>query len=259
MSLPLTIDELKKLQQKKYRDEYRYFLAEGEHLVIELGKALRHNPALAASEVLVSEDYAIDRSLGDWARSFPVRRLSNRQMAALSDTQHPQGIVAVVPISAPRATATDDKIIYLHEIQDPGNLGTILRTLAWFGSFRCVLSPNSVDPHNPKVVRASMGAIFHVPVEVDVSPESLTSRCAKLALLDLDGEPLSAAGFRNHDGYVFGSEARGLPKTLLSRLRESTYCIPGSRLIDSLNLAAAVNICAYELHRTGPPQRIETS
>lgn len=254
MSLPLTIDELKKLQQKKYRDQYRYFLAEGEHLVIELGKAVRHNPALAASEVFVSTDYAADKPLGDWARSFPVHRLSNRQMSALSDTQHPQGIVAVVPISAPRAAAADDKIIYLHEIQDPGNLGSILRTLAWFGGFRCVLSPNSVDPHNPKVVRASMGAIFHVPMEIEVSAESLLSRCTRLAMLDLDGQPLSAAGFRNFDGYVFGSEARGLPEILLSRLRESTYCIPGSRLIDSLNLAAAVNICAYELRRADAVQ-----
>ncbi len=95
------------------------------------------------------------------------------QMAQLSDTKTPQGIVALVPILPPPLPRKDEQAIYLHEIQDPGNLGTILRTLAWFGNLRCLLSPGSVDPYNSKVVRASMGAIFHVPIEFDVELLSL--------------------------------------------------------------------------------------
>ena len=91
-----------------------------------------------------------------------------KAMAQLCDTATPQGIVAAVPFAPVdknrESLANTERAIYLHEVQDPGNLGTILRTLAWFGGFRLLLSPNSVDPYHPKVVRASMGAIFHVPL-----------------------------------------------------------------------------------------------
>ena len=84
--------------------------------------------------------------------------VNSRHMAQLSETRSPQGIAAVVPLLAAPAPQPGERAIYLHEIQDPGNLGTILRTLAWFGDFRCLLSPDSVDVHNGKSVRASMGA-----------------------------------------------------------------------------------------------------
>ena len=91
-------------------------------------------------------------------------------------TRTPQGIVAVAPLLTPPPPKPDEKAVYLHQIQDPGNLGTILRTLAWFGNFRCLLSPDSVEPFNGKAVRASMGAILHVPVETDVTLEELPAR-----------------------------------------------------------------------------------
>ena len=99
-------------------------------------------------------------------------------------------------VTGDRATAhaarNGEQAIYLHEIQDPGNLGTILRTLAWFGNFRCLLSPGSVDPYNSKVVRASMGAIFHVPFEIDVELAALATRFARIACLDMHGGSLQS-------------------------------------------------------------------
>src|SRR5690349_22819297 len=132
-------------------------------------------------------------------------------MAQISETRSPQGIAAVVPLLVPPAPGPGERAIYLHEIQDPGNLGTILRTLAWFGGFRCLLSPDSVDVHNGKVVRASMGAIFHVPVEVDVPLNVLHERYPRVACLDLSGASVTTPAFRDFDCYVFGNEARGLP------------------------------------------------
>ena len=171
--MTLAFDELKKLQQKKYREQFGYFLAEGEHLVLELEKALHGNPALSSCELLITQAWE------DRPGVLPQRVLNERQMAQLSDTRTPQGIMALVPISALGAigcNTAQQRAIYLHEIQDPGNLGTILRTLAWFDGFRCLLGPGSVDPFNPKVVRASMGAIFHVPLEQDVSLDDLRAR-----------------------------------------------------------------------------------
>jgi TrmH family RNA methyltransferase len=170
-------------------------------------------------------------------------------MSQVAETKNPQGIVAVVPILPPTPVRKGERAIYLHEIQDPGNLGTILRTLAWFGNFRCLLGPDSVDPYNPKVVRASAGAIFHVPIENDVRLDSLRERFPRIACLDMRGERIQSPQFGRFDSYVFGNEARGVPREQLAALGAQTYTIAGSGAIESLNVAATVNMCLYELTR----------
>lgn len=240
----MKIDDIKKLQQKKYREQFGCFLVEGEHLVLELEKAARTNPALQSSQLLVTEKYA------QWRSSFKTTLISDKQMAAIADTKTPQGIIALAPFWASKQAQTHERAIYLYEIQDPGNLGTILRSLAWFGNFRCLLSPNSVDPYNPKVVRASMGAIFHVPMELDVPLETLPARFKRIASLDMTGKKLSDTQFTQQDCYLFGNEARGIPREYLQNWQPSVFTIPGSGAIESLNLATAVNICCYELSRS---------
>jgi RNA methyltransferase, TrmH family len=250
--MPIRTDELKKLHQKKYRSEFGYFLAEGEHLVLELEKAAQQNKALLESEVYVTELWQ------DWPSVFNKHLITERQMAAATDTKTPQGIIALVPFRALMKPSSSHlntqpdqctRAIYLHEIQDPGNLGTVLRTLAWFGNFRCLLSPGCVDPFNPKVVRASMGAVFHVPLELDVPIMTLRERFSSVACLTMQGSPLSEPRFKQFDCYVFGNEARGIPHEHLRELQAQAFTIPGCGAIESLNLAAAVNICIYEVTR----------
>jgi TrmH family RNA methyltransferase len=142
-----------------------------------------------------------------------------------------------------------ETVICLYEIQDPGNLGTILRSLAWFGGFRCLLTTNSVDLYNGKVLRASLGAHWHVPIETEVDIASLPTRFAKIARLDMQGKSTQDASFRNFDCYLFGNEARGLPRSVIDVLQTTPFTISGQRTIESLNLASAVNMCAYELRR----------
>jgi RNA methyltransferase, TrmH family len=239
----MKFDDVKKLHQKRYREELGYFLVEGEHLVLELQKAAVRNPLLLSCELYLTKEHE------DWRSPFVTHLVKATQMAQLSDTRTPQGIVALVPVLPPPAPQTREQAIYLHEIQDPGNLGTILRTLAWFGNLRCLLSPGSVDPHNSKVVRASMGAIFHVPIEFDVDLDSLRRRFTRLACLDMSGASLQSPQFKAFDCYLFGNEARGLPREQLAALDAQLFTIAGSGAIESLNLAAAVNMCVYELNR----------
>ena len=241
----MKLDDIKKLHQKKYRAEFGHFLVEGEHLALELQKAALQNPLLQRSELYVTAAYE------HWQSPFRTHVISDRQMAQIADTRTPQGIVAVVPMPAPAAPVFEpgERAIYLHEIQDPGNLGTILRTLAWFGNFHCLLSPGSVDPYNPKVVRSSMGAIFHAPMELDVELDSLNARFERIACLDMNGDSLQSPGFRTFDCYLFGNEARGVPREQLIALAAQPFTIPGCGAIESLNLAATVNMCAYELNR----------
>lgn len=239
----MKFEDIKKLHQKKFREELGCFLLEGEHLVQELQKAVAHDARLRASEIYLTREYA------HWTSPLPIHVVNSRHMTQLSETRSPQGIAAVVPILPTPTPQPGERAIYLHEIQDPGNLGTILRTLAWFGKFRCLLSPNSVDVHNGKAVRASMGAIFHVPVEIDVPIEALPTRFARLASLDLQGQPIAAPEFRDFDCYIYGNEARGLPREALAGMNAATFTIAGTGAIDSLNVATTVNICQYELAR----------
>lgn len=241
----MKFDDLKKLHQKKYRQQFGHYLVEGEHLVLELQRALTRRTLASGSVTLyVSERYA------NFASPFEKVLLNDRQMSQLSDTKSPQGIVALVPLpEAPTTIQPAGKAIYLWQVQDPGNLGTILRTLAWFGGFRCLLSPGSVDPYNPKVVRASMGAIFHMPLELDVPLAALPDRFARIGCLDLHGESVVADNFVAQDCFVFGNEAQGVPREALSVMGASAFTIAGQGAIESLNLASAVNICAYEIQR----------
>jgi len=239
----MKFEDIKKLHHKKYREEFGCFLLEGEHLVQELQKAALHDARLHASEIYFTEDYT------HWATPLKTHVVNSRHMTQLSETRSPQGIAAVVPLLAAPAPQPGDRAVYLHEIQDPGNLGTILRTLAWFGKFRCLLSPDSVDLHNGKVVRASMGAIFHVPVEIDVPMEALPARFGRVASLEFKGRSIATTAFRNFDCYLFGNEGRGLPREALTAVKAQPFTIAGTGVIESLNVAATVNICQYELHR----------
>jgi RNA methyltransferase, TrmH family len=239
----MKLDEIKKLHQKKYRQQFGHYLVEGEHLVLELQKAAERDARLRSAKVYVTAERE------HWRTPFELHVISNRHMDALTETEHPQGIVALVPLLPPPAARPDEQSIYLYEVQDPGNLGTILRTLAWFGNFRCLLSPGSVDPYNSKVIRASMGAIFHVAVELDIAIDSLPKRFDRMACLDMQGEPVQSAGFRTFPCYLFGNEARGLPREHIDRLKAHPFAISGTGAIDSLNLASTVNVCAYELRR----------
>ncbi|MCB1616272.1 MAG: RNA methyltransferase [Pseudomonadales bacterium] len=242
----MKMDDIKKLHQKKYRQQFGQFLVEGEHLIEELEKAAAGNACYDGTLLFVTEQYQ------HWPSRFEKKQLSEQQFARLSETRNPQGILAVVPVSAVQGlkqSSEKQRAIYLSEIQDPGNLGTILRSLAWFGGFRCLLSPGSVDPFNGKVVRASMGAIFHVPVETDVSIETLASRYTQIGCLDMQGKTLKDKAFRQCDCLVFGNEARGIEIQPFTDMKVERYTITGNTAIDSLNLATVVSLCAYEFNR----------
>ncbi|GGF86018.1 TrmH family RNA methyltransferase [Alteromonas lipolytica] len=241
----MKLDDVKKLHQKKYRSQFGFYLVEGEHLIQEL----QRSPLMHQAITVYVTDAWQARGI-ELDKRFEVITVSERQMALLSDTKTPQGVIAKVPIPAATIDQPADspvRSIYLHEVQDPGNLGTILRSLAWFNGFRLLLSPNSVDPFNSKAVRASMGAIFHLPIELDVSLAQLEARYDRFAYLDLNGNSITDSAFAAYPCYLFGNEARGVPIEALKNTNADAFTINGSGNIESLNLASAVGICAYQL------------
>lgn len=255
----MKVDDVKKLLLKKHREKQQRFLVEGEHLVLELQKAAQTNAHWQSAELFITEDKQ------DWVAEhitlpFAVTVVGAKAMKQMSDTPSPQGIIAVAPFCKANSASIEvknttegvinkERAVYLVETQDPGNLGTILRSCAWFGGIRCLLSPNSVDPYNPKVVRSSMGAIFHVAIEQDVTLETVAQRYPRIACLDMNGLALRDASFSEFDCYVFGNEARGVPREALQAMNATAFSIAGCGAIESLNLASAVNMALYELNR----------
>ncbi|MGQ8367356.1 TrmH family RNA methyltransferase [Glaciecola sp. 1036] len=244
----MKLDDVKKLHQKKYRSQFGFYLVEGEHLIQEL----QRSPLMTQDITLYVTDAWQARGI-NLDEGFDVVSVTERQMALLSDTKTPQGVIARVPMPALGTNwepVINEPCIYLHEVQDPGNLGTILRSLAWFGNFRLLLSPNSVDPFNSKAVRASMGAIFHLPIQSEVTLNQLKSKFDRVAYLDLNGKDITDNSFKGYPCYLFGNEARGVPKEALTEINAQAFTIRGSGNIESLNLASAVGICAYQLSST---------
>ena len=184
----MKLSDIKKLHQKKFRVHFGCYLIEGEHLILELCKSLMLNRQNNQNKIKDIVIYLTEDKL-QWAQNlsidFKLIVLNTKQMQDISETKTPQGVIARVPFCDEFRLHTSDtknlRSVYLYEVQDPGNLGTILRTLAWFGGFKLLMSPNSVDPFNAKVIRASMGAIFHIDIEQEVSFQTLHERFTRFA------------------------------------------------------------------------------
>lgn len=183
-----------------------------------------------------------------------VVEVSEPVMHAMASTVTPQGILAICELPArniSELTSTGSlKIVYLHEIQDPGNAGTILRTADAMGIDAVVTSPKSVDMFSPKVARSTAGSLWHIPVYEDVvfselsaqlpSAQSLLlSSHAKDSILDIDisGDCI----------VIFGNEARGVDASSLSSASIQEVTIPMSGRAESLNLSAAASIVMFTL------------
>ena len=243
----------RKLTRRSGRDDAGLFLAEGRQAVAE---------ALAAPdgvrEVFATEAAAAAHHDLLAGTSVPVRLVTERAAARLSETVTPQGLVAVcalrdVPV-ADLAVAPPRLTVALAELADPGNAGTVLRTADACGAGAVVFGAGSADPFGGKAVRSSAGSLFHVDVVRGADLASLlpTLRAAGVTVLAADGGGEAALDEIAVDGrlsagpvlWLFGNEARGVPVDL-AELADARVRIPMRGRAESLNLAAAAAICLY--------------
>ena len=191
------------------------------------------------------------------AAGVPVVLVSAAALAAMAETVTPQGLVGVaglldVPL-AEALTGAPRLVAVLHEVADPGNAGTMIRTADAAGAAAVVLTAGSVDPHGGKCVRASAGSLWHLPiVSGPALPEVL------VALHDAGLQVLATTGSGEHDlddlvdggvldaptAWVFGAEAHGLPAEVLAAA-DRRVRIPLHGRAESLNVAAAAAVCLY--------------
>jgi TrmH family RNA methyltransferase len=232
----------KKLHTKKERDKTGLFLAEGFHLAEE---ALKAN---AVRELIVSEniDIPVTWDVGD-AELYSV---SDAVMKALSETETPQGIIAVCEKREGDVKLQNGKVLLLDGIQDPGNLGTIIRTADAAGLDAVIIGEGTVDVYNSKVLRSTQGSVFHLPILKGKLEEWIAD--IKAQGVPVYGTALQQAvpyqEVKPADSFAFivGNEGNGVRKELLALCDQNLY-IPIYGQAESLNVAVAAGILMYYL------------
>jgi TrmH family RNA methyltransferase len=242
---------VRSLERASMRREERSYLIEGVRLVSEAittgqqASIALYDPALLKHSAAGSSLLA---TLPDWAeRSYEV---DERVLTAAAQTEHPAGILAVLPIpkQAPLATHADDSFgIILDKVGDPGNAGTILRTADAAGVGYVIALPGTVDVFSPKVVRAGMGAHFHLPLYTDVSLADSRRSLPAVSLVAsdvADGTSLYRFDWPVRAALIVGSEAHGLSPDIEDMASFRVH-IPMRSGVESLNAAVAASIMIY--------------
>lgn len=176
--------------------------------------------------------------------------VSAEVMRYVSDTQQPQGILGVFPTPTASLPARPARALLLDALRDPGNLGTILRTAAAAGVDAVLLAPGCVDPFNPKVLRAGMGAHFRVPLAERTWPE-IETFCAPLTVYLADAHAdlrHDQADWSRPWALVVGGEAEGAGSEA-ARLAQARVAIPMAGATESLNAAVAAGVILFEARR----------
>ena len=242
---------LRKLARKKYRVQEQRFVVEGERAVEQV---VEHG-LIETETVFVGERFKVQEVR---FKGVEVCILEDEVFTEVADTDNPQGILAVckIPgeIKVGKLAGETGIIVATDAIQDPGNMGTILRTAAWFGAKALVAGKGSVDVYHPKVVRSTAGATGSIPVltgDLEELFNELENSGWQVMLLDGgdSAEPLRTIQPADKTILVVGNEGNGIHKNLLNsgRKKVKIESAPGQEKVESLNAAVAVSISLFQL------------
>ena len=232
------IKYIQTLGQKKFREKEGLFIAEGPKLVNEL---------LEADTIAVKEVYA----LKEWVNNNPLlpaniilTEISEQELEKISQLTTPNQVVAIVQqfeVSG-EITTKDSIILALDNIQDPGNLGTIIRIADWFGIKQIVCSLDSADMYNTKVVQSTMGSIARVKIiYTDLNEWLGTQENIPIYAASLQGENIASIKKINEGIIIIGNESRGISEEIM-KLATIRITIPAKGKAESLNAAVATGI-----------------
>lgn len=245
---------LRSLSLRKHRESEGLFLAEGVRSVEELAASPLAIRLAAVSSSLWDTPRGAELAQTLEAQGVPLRETDERELRALAGTEHPQGILAAAetPAHGLHALAADGDphvLLILDAVQDPGNFGTLVRTAEALGAAGVVTLPGTVDPWNPKSVRAAMGSSFRLPIVASEWGELapwLDERGIVPVAAVVGGDPLPPRMTRA--ALVLGNEGAGVGEQTLAAARVRAG-IPIRGRAESLNVAAAGAILLYELLR----------
>ena len=244
------VKHVKKLAQKKYREEYLEFIIEGIKIIKE---AIAEKQDIKA--VFVNEE-----NKDELLKSIPEIEKMNLNIVEknvfqdMSDVMNPQGILAIVKKEENMKIDYNEKLfLILDGISDPGNLGTIIRTADSLNMKQIIVSSNTLDVYNPKVVRSTMGAIFRVKViyvdDLTKEVNMLKQKGIKVLATDLKTNKSIYEADYNSSAIVIGNESNGVTEEVLNASSERIK-IPMNGKTESLNAAVATSIILYEANRS---------
>jgi len=238
------------LLKKKFRESDKKFIVEGKKSVYEgIESDFKCEIVFVTNKFSSEEDQFINNLK---SKKLIIAVLKSVDFKKVSDTKTPQGIAAVFEIkkNKPDLSSFDDPLlIYLENISDPGNLGTIIRTCDWLGIQNIFLSKESSEVFNPKVIRSSMGSVFHVNIFEDVTLDEipvLKKSGYEFLCGDIEGENIYNFRKGKQTLLFLANESRGPSEKLLS-ITDKKITIPGKGKAESLNVASASAIILAEL------------
>jgi TrmH family RNA methyltransferase len=225
---------LRGLRNKKNRDEQSVFVVEGEKIV----KELIHQIPQKILFVIANENLFDLLELSRFENSFVGSHSDFEKVTSLNS---PPKIIAVVSKFDGKEIQTNKPIIVLDGVQDPGNLGTIIRTADWFGFEQIVCSENSVDLYNQKVIQASMGSLFRVNICYRKLSDFLQKLNCQIHAAVLTGEDLNSVQPEKIKVLILGNEGKGITNEILSFVTDPVS-IKGVGKAESLNVGIAAGI-----------------
>jgi RNA methyltransferase, TrmH family len=227
---------LKSLQQKKFRDSEGLFVVEGVKMLSELTQT---------DHFEIKGIYHLSDYIPEVPAHLPQIEVNPSELARISGMKTPNMVLTIAKKRAGMTlnTAEENLVLLLDDIKDPGNLGTIIRTADWFGVKQIVCSSETVEMYNPKVIQASMGAIFRMNLMYSSLQENLKSLKEsgfKLFGANMNGSNAFETEFPTKSAIVMGSESHGISKALQTQLE--TITIPKKGDSESLNVGIAAGI-----------------
>ena len=244
---------LKSLKYKKYRKLEKRFLIEGEKLIREALSSKAKLEYVVCSDEFYKKKSPLINVIK--IEKIKVLFINTDSINQISDVVAPQGIFGVVRIKErifiPSSLKKNSQLIALENISDAGNLGNIIRTAFWFGISGIIISKNSVELYNPKVVRSSMGSLFQIPIwfELELKEELAKLRKAGYKIIGADpggNDTIDKLKIKKQKVVVFGNESKGISPEIL-QLCDYKIKIKGIINFDSLNLAVAAGIFMWEM------------
>jgi TrmH family RNA methyltransferase len=238
------------LLHKKYRRQEKKFIVEGHKLITEAIESGAAPEVILTTAAFYEEQPDYFGSL----KEFRIERIQAAELRKLTDTKTPQEVIAVFPFnkrSLTPAKINNPILVYLDNISDPGNTGTILRNCDWFGIKDILISEGSVELFNPKVVRSSMGSIFHLNIYEDVKIRQLGELKENgyyIICSDILGENVFDFLLTEKNLVVFSNEAHG-PSNDIRELSNHFVSIPKKGEAESLNVASASAVILSHLTR----------
>ncbi len=243
------IKYIRSLQHKKYRQKFGRFMAEGGKIVEELlaGTALQVEAVYATDSWLAARGGALEDTV-EW---IPVTSEELEQISSLK-TPPPVAARCLLPSESAWPAMEGQWSLGLETVQDPGNLGTIIRTADWFGIRQVFCSPDCADTFHPRTIQATMGSIARVRVITTPLLPLLREKAGRLPVLaaTLGGEDVFRAALPAEGILLLGNESQGLSPGL-SGAATGRVAIPGAGRAESLNVAVAAGILCSHLYRSG--------